>query len=208
MTGQARYHLSEFVRQKKLIGQTRLNQNVNAAVACRFENRVLTGRPSRKEIISQFHPLVRFISQRIKEAEIQLRPAVSVKISSQDNLPPFERGIYVLAVSLWFVQGLRDVEKLVHEAVLLDQPDGLLGEDAAERLATACALQGRPWLEFRAYAICTVCIASPTTVCLEPSKNVLDDTLGKKGPGTKTEQIFKRETWIATFLGSGRRFGA
>ena len=149
LTGEARYDLSEFVRQRKLIGQTRLDQSVNAPVACRFENRVLTGAHSRKEIISQFHPLVRFISQRISETAVQLRPAVSVKISTQDTSPCFESGTYVLAVSLWSVQGLRDVEKLVHEVVLLDQPDTLLGEDAAERLAIACALRGQPWLEFR-----------------------------------------------------------
>ena len=147
LTSEARYDLSEFVRQKRLIGQTRLDQSVTAPVACRFENRVLSGAQSGKEIVSQFHPLVRFISERISETAAQLRPAVSVKITTRDTGPPFEPGIYVLAVSLWSVQGLQDVEKLVHEAVFLDQPELLLGEDDAERLATTCAMRGEPWLE-------------------------------------------------------------
>lgn len=147
LTREARYDLSEFVRQKRLTGQTRLDQSVTAPVTCRFENRVLAVGHSGKEIVSQFHPLVRFISERISDTAAQLRPAVSVEITTRDTEPAFEPGIYVLAVSLWSVQGLRDVEKLVHEAVFLDQPEMLLGEDDAERLAIACALRGKRWLE-------------------------------------------------------------
>ena len=149
LTREARYDLSEFVRQKRLIGQTRLDQSVTAPVACRFENRVLAGAQTRKEIISQFHPLVRFISERISDTAAQLRPAVSVRISTRDTKLRFAPGVYVLAVSLWSVQGLREIEKLVHEAVFLDRPETLLGEDDAERLTVACALKGKLWLEAR-----------------------------------------------------------
>ena len=147
LTAQAKHDLSDFIRHKNLIGQTRLIQNATTPVACRFENRVLAGARNRKEIISQFHPLVRFISTRISETATQVRPAVSVKILSKDLAPRLECGVYVLAVTLWSVQGLRDVEKLVYEAANLDHPETLLGEDDAERLVSACASKGRLWLE-------------------------------------------------------------
>ncbi|MYA36319.1 MAG: DEAD/DEAH box helicase [Gammaproteobacteria bacterium] len=149
LTAQAKHDLSEFVRQKNLIGQTKLTQSATTPVVCRFENRVLAGARTSKETISQFHPLVRFISTRISETAAQVRPAVSVKLSIQDMEPPLAPGVYVLAVSLWSVQGLRDVEKLVYEAVIVDEPDTLLGEDNAERLASACASKGKLWLEVK-----------------------------------------------------------
>ena len=149
LTMEASHDLSEFIRQKQLTGQTRLDQNINTPVSCRFENRVLAGMNSGKEIISQFHPLVRFISERISKTATQVRPAVSVKISKRDTESSFVPGIYLLAASLWSIQGLRDVEKLVHEAVFLDRPETLLGDDNAERLASICALKGTLWLEAR-----------------------------------------------------------
>ena len=149
LTSQAKHHLSDFIRKKNLTGQTRLAQSATTPVACRFENRVVSGARTGKETISQFHPLVRFISTKISETAAQVRPAVSVKILTNDLDPPLERGVYVLAVSLWSVRGLRDIEKLVYEAAILDQPETLLGEYDAERLASACASRGRLWLEVK-----------------------------------------------------------
>jgi superfamily II DNA or RNA helicase len=150
LTAQAKYDLSEFMKQNDLIGQTQLV--ASRPVVCKFENRVTGGSGGRKEIISQFHPLVRFISSRISETAGQIRPAVAVKISGGDIDPPFDPGVYLLAVSLWSVRGLRDVENLVYEAVNLDRPEVLLGEEHAERLSSVCAGQGKNWLEAR-----TVC---------------------------------------------------
>ena len=154
---QAKFDLSEFIREKKLTGQTRLDQSTTTPVVCRFENRVFAGVNSSKEIISQFHPLVRFISNRITETAAQIRPAVSVRISTRDIGTPFTPGVYLLAAFLWSIQGLRDVEKLVHEAVFLERPEELLGEDKAERLASVCALNGKLWLE--AKSECNLCHA-------------------------------------------------
>jgi superfamily II DNA or RNA helicase len=149
LTAQAKHDLSEFIKQKNLIGQTLLAQSNSTPVACRFENRVLAGTRTRRETVSQFHPLIRFISTRISETAAQVRPAVAVKVSAQDFDLPFSPGIYVLAISLWSVQGLHDVEKLVYEAVLLDRSEAPLGEDQAERLASVSASKGGLWLEAR-----------------------------------------------------------
>ena len=145
LTTQAKHDLSEFARQKHLTGQTRLTQSTSSPVVCRFENLVRPETRTRKEIISQFHPLVRFISEKISETAEQTRPAVAVRIAAGD----FETGIYVLVASLWSVQGLRDIEKLVYEAVHLERPDKLLGELQAERMASLCAFKGNRWLEAR-----------------------------------------------------------
>ena len=147
LTAKAKHDLSEFIRHKNLIGQTRLAQSVTTPVACRFENRVFSEAHYSKEIISQFHPLVRFVNTKISEIVAQTHPAVAVKIKKHDLSPLLEPGIYVLAISLWSIQGLRDVEKLVYEAANLDQPEKLLGENDAERLASTCASKGGHWLE-------------------------------------------------------------
>lgn len=146
LNSEARHDLSEFIRSKSLSGQTQLEYSTKP-IACRFKNRILAGKPERKETISQFHPLVRFISDRISKTVPQLRPAVSVKVARSDLDIPLGLGIYVLAASLWRIKGIRDVEKLVYAAVPLDRPETLLGEDEAERLAITCAAKGRHWLE-------------------------------------------------------------
>lgn len=146
LNSEARHDLWEFTRAKSLSGQTQLEYSTKP-IACRFKNRVLAGKPERKETISQFHPLVRFISDRISKIVPQLRPAVSVKISRCDLDISLGLGVYVLAASLWRIKGLRDVEKLVYAAVPLDRPETLLSEDEAEHLAITCAAKGRHWLE-------------------------------------------------------------
>ena len=149
LNNEARHDLSEFIRLNNLSGQTQLDHYSTKPIACRFKNRVLAGKPERKETISQFHPLVRFISDRISKTVPQLRPAVSVKVARSDLDIPLGLGIYVLAASLWRIKGLRDVEKLVYAVVPLDRPETLLGEDEAEHLAITCAAKGRHWLEVR-----------------------------------------------------------
>ncbi len=147
LTAHAKHDLNEFMRVNNLAGQTRLTQAATSTTPCRFENRVLAGARSRTESISQFHPLVRFISNKISETATQVRPAVSVKIQSSHLDGAIAPGVYVLAVSLWSVQGLRDVEKLVYEAIDIAAPEDLLGEDKAELLASGCAAHGELWLE-------------------------------------------------------------
>ena len=147
LTAETKHDLNEFLRVNNLSGQTRLTQAATSAIPCRFENRVLAGARSKIETISQFHPLVRFISSKISETATQIRPAVAVKVSSSQFDGKITPGSYVLAVSLWSVQGLRDVEKLVYEAVNMAKPEALLGEDKAELLASVCAANGEVWLE-------------------------------------------------------------
>ncbi len=142
----AQHDLSAFIRKEHLTGQTRMDDAIKP-VPCRFDNRVIATTPARKEIISQFHPLVRFVSKRIPETATQVRPAVSGKISARDIEPPLAPGTYLLAVSLWSVRGLRDVEKLAYAALPLARPETLLDADDAERLANACASKGAPWPE-------------------------------------------------------------
>lgn len=149
LTTKAKHDLHEFIQVNALTGQTQMTQATIPTITCRFENRVLAGSRSRTETISQFHPLVRFISNRISETAGQIRPAVSVKINSTHLDGSFALGTYVLAVSLWSVKGLRDVEKLVYEAINMASPKDFIGEDRAEMLASASAAHGELWLEAR-----------------------------------------------------------
>ena len=84
LNSEARHDLWEFTRSKSLSGQTQLEYSTKP-IACRFKNRVLAGKPERKETISQFHPLVRFISDRISKTVPQLRPAVSERYVEEER---------------------------------------------------------------------------------------------------------------------------
>ena len=150
LTASAKHDLEDFIRRHNLVGQTRLTQMAASLIPCRFENRVLATSWSQTESISQFHPLVRFISSRISETAVQVRPAVSIRLKSEHTDGRILPGTYVLAVSLWSVQGLRNVEKMVYEAIDLSAPETLLGEESAEFLAGACATKGEHWLEVKA----------------------------------------------------------
>ncbi len=147
LTGELKFDLSNFVRQQGLVGQTLLTQNASSPVPCKFENRVMPGFKSRRELISQFHPLVRFISSKISETAEQLRPAVAIQVKRENFSGEVSAGNYVLGISLWSVDGLRSVEKLVFEAVDISTPEQALGPELSEALAIAAAGNGRNWLE-------------------------------------------------------------
>ena len=146
LSASAKHDLADFIRVNKLATATRLVQGSARPVLCRFENRAAPDHARSIETISQFHPLVRFVSSTITDKEEQLSPAVSVQLPvSALRDTDLGAGIYVLAAARWSIEGLQASEKLVFAATMMDDPATPLADETAERLANAAAQFGEEW---------------------------------------------------------------
>jgi hypothetical protein len=164
LSNRAKQDIEQFIRDKRLT-TTRLTQNVTQPARCRFENRTVAETGYHGEVISQFHPLVRFVSMSIDKSQEQLRPAVAVRLPARMCGGGFSPGVHVLAVARWSVEGLQDLEKLAFAAASMDKQDHEIPRADAERLASACARHGSDWFE------------ANTTVDVDLAVRIADDYL-------------------------------
>jgi SNF2 family DNA or RNA helicase len=142
----AKDDFEDFIRDKDLRNHTRLHTAQINPIRCHFKNKVGGEKKGPVEIINQFHPLVRFTTQKIEGlGPSYYHKNVSAKISSSE-LPNFETGIYVFIVRLWRVEGIRTIEKLSYLAKPGTKSAPLLDEESSERLVTTATRRGRDWL--------------------------------------------------------------
>jgi len=107
-----------------------------------FSNRVGKA-PARVEIISQDHPLVRFVSAQLKTlGKGYYFPVSAVQLASV-AVPSLPTDTYVYAVDRWSISGAREIERLVFCARRVSGE--YLEPEEAERLITAGALEGNDW---------------------------------------------------------------
>ena len=133
--------LEEFIREKKLHGQTRLA--TGEEVRCQFINKV--GRSKQRiEPISQFHPLIRFISQDLRNRNEAFYPLVAITVPGgrSGGVSP---GHYAFSVSLWTFAGLGVEEDLRARAVALSNND-MLDSDVSWDLVNTARVNGKDWL--------------------------------------------------------------
>ena len=136
-----RARLDEFVRRKKLFGQTRLAHEIE--VECRFLNKVR--QPNKRvECLSQFHPLVRFISEDLQSRNESFYPLVALEMNRYDS-DSFDSGVYGFVVKRWTFEGLRVEEELHAKAQHIDAGNAL-GFEESMRLVNQVRLHGRDWL--------------------------------------------------------------
>ncbi len=143
----ARSDLGRFLKDHKLLNQTRLSTWSPNGVRCLFRNRPM-GRDDafqRIEYITQFHPLVRFVSQRLKLADSGYYPVISVSLA-RELVPKIDAGVYVFSVDRWSIHGLRDIERLSYSVRPIDDKKGFFSDDVAEHLLTTSARKGKDWL--------------------------------------------------------------
>ncbi len=145
LTEAAKVDLERFLRQNHLTGKTRLASTGHAPVRCIFQNRVGSGPSRGVEVISQFHPLVRFVARRIQVLQISYYPVVSLELSRLE-VAGFPPGTYVFTADRWSLQGVRDIERLVFLASPLEVNHSFISEDDSERLVTSAARRGTDWL--------------------------------------------------------------
>jgi superfamily II DNA or RNA helicase len=158
--------LDDFCRRKGLIGQTRLGNSLPGQ--CRFVNKLTSTSNRLVESIHQFHPLIRFISQRLKELEEAFYPLVSVIIPSREaNVPP---GDYMFALRRWTFSGVRE-EEWLQSAVCTISARIPLPDDEAENLINLARIHGKDWLEAPSSVSADV-----ATSCLDILEMHLDDS--------------------------------
>ena len=136
-----RAKLDSFIASKRLQGLSRLAEG--GVRRCRFENKVKSGSTS-DEQISQFHPLIRFISEELGNESGAVN-VICVKVPSihvsSVAAPP---GTYAFAVQRWTFDGLRTEEAVRARAVdLVGQVP--LSPEASIEVVNAARVFGRDW---------------------------------------------------------------
>jgi hypothetical protein len=98
-----------------------------------------------QERISQFHPLVRFVSADLKARDDPFYKLVAMQIPAASN-PQLGQGAYAFVVHLWVQEGIRVQEKLAFRAAPMDAMGGLLSGEDSERLISQGAVKGEDFL--------------------------------------------------------------
>ena len=141
----------DFLRRKQLLGQTLLASG--GVRSCRLLNKVGSQTNRAVEVINQFHPLVRFVSDKLREAGEHFYPVVSLRLGREvagNALPP---GDYVFCVKRWGFEGIKSEELLSSAAMRADRADAanLLSNDDADMLLNLARLHGEDWLDTTSY---------------------------------------------------------
>ena len=170
----ARIDLATYLRKQRIEGSTRLVRNTVSKVRCRFENTAVPDRQGREEVISQFHPLVRFVAAGLEAPEEQCRPAVAVRLTAQDLDLDLAPGRYAFSVQRWSVQGLRDMERLYYAAAPVGAGSDTLEPRVAERLIIAGAGRGNAWPSAHGAVELDEVVTTVEESCIVPSEKAFD----------------------------------
>jgi len=142
---QARAEFKAFLARERQEGRSRLAAAPSGRQPCLFEN--LLQRPRHDvEVISQYHPLVTFVSRKLKVDESRRQAQIAALRVDRGLVPNVLPGTYAFAVKRWSLMGERDIERLAFEAVHLDADGSSLSPDDAERLVTMSAMRGKDWI--------------------------------------------------------------
>lgn len=133
--------LDQYMRRHRLYGQSRLA--TGDVVRCRFRNRI-SSPATGEEVISQLHPLVRYISADLKARNEAYHQLVALRVSRAGLERPVTPGIYVFAVQRWSFAGLREEEVLRARAINMDTGAVLAADDAFDVLNSA-RVAGDDW---------------------------------------------------------------
>ena len=141
----AKVALEQFMSRARLATPTRLTLFSAAPVACRFRNVTVDSEAPGAETINQFHPLVRYAREVLREAESDLRLTVAAGVKDDFLQSRVPAGTYVFAVDRWAVTGVQVTEKLAYAAIDIGT-GATLDEDVAELLVNMTASAGEEWL--------------------------------------------------------------
>jgi len=138
----AKIHFQRFLESNQLIGKTRILAMTTPVIL--FENQVGIKKYG-VEIISQYHPLIRFVSEelRAKGKAGGYFPVAAAEVSSM-HIKDIPAGTYVYAISRWSISGARDIERLEYAVKSVDTGKWL-DNDVAESLVNTTAMEGRDW---------------------------------------------------------------
>jgi hypothetical protein len=141
----ARVDLAHFLGLAQFHGRSRLASPTLGPVATQFENRLQKPSAAR-ELVSQYHPVIRFVTGRLRNDEERRYATVTAGIVDRTHLPQIPAGDYVFAVQRWSFSGGRDIERLAYAAAPVMPSAEALPVESAERLITIAALRGQDWI--------------------------------------------------------------
>lgn len=134
--------LDDYCRKKGILGQTGLGNGLSRQ--CRFVNS-LTSSSKSWEVIHQFHPLIRFIGDKLKQLDEGFYPLVAV--SQRRAVDGVEPGDYLFAVRRWTFSGVNEEEWLQAAVVPMHGDGNPLPDELAETLVNEARLYGEDWLD-------------------------------------------------------------
>ena len=139
-----RAEFADFLERERLQGRTRLATTASGRHPVVFEN--MLGHAKRDvEIVSQYHPLVRFIGEYLTKKDRHRNTVLSALSLNRAALPSVLPGNIVFAVSRWSLVGERPQERLAFQACRLED-SAMIDIEEAERMVTTAAMQGHQWL--------------------------------------------------------------
>ena len=142
----AKNAFSDFLRQGATRDLTRLTRNGVAPVPCIFKNTAVSTSERNAEIISQFHPIVRFARNQIEKDQQCIYPAAAITVRRSESDLDLDPGHYVFSIQRWSISGVRSTEQLHFAGAFVAQPPRPLSENDAEHLVVEAALHGEDWI--------------------------------------------------------------
>lgn len=138
----AKISLQSFLESHRLIGKTRILAYSKPKLL--FENQVAGNRYD-VEVVSQYHPLVRFVSEGLKAKGKAggYFPVTAAEISCM-HVKDIPVGTYVYAIARWSISGARDIERLEY-SVKNFKTGTWLDSASAESLVNSAGMEGRDW---------------------------------------------------------------
>ena len=135
----------KYIENARLTGKTRLISG--QTIKCRFLSQLESNRRD-IETINQFHPLIRFISQDLRERSEHFYPLVACRLPSSavSHSLTGVLGVYVFASKRWTFEGLRTHEILQTRAIALSDQSILQSPDESWELLNAIRSHGTDWL--------------------------------------------------------------
>jgi superfamily II DNA or RNA helicase len=135
--------LDDYCRQNGMIGQTMLGTGL--VRNCRFLNNVASGSSKALESIHQFHPLIRFIGDKLRRLDEAFYPVVAIALPAS-VVPTVRPGDYMFAIRRWTFSGVKE-EEWLQSAVCEFDSKRFLDDDECKNLVNLARLQGSDWLE-------------------------------------------------------------
>lgn len=142
LSPEAMAKLEKFVMEKRLRGMTRLTDG--GIRRCRFANKVAF-RNAGVELLSQFHPLVRFISSELASPNKLAIGLMALQVPKY-QLPVTVQalGIFAFTIERWTFRGLRTEEVVRARVVNIDSGEVLDAQSSIE-IVNAARLVGTDW---------------------------------------------------------------
>lgn len=129
----------DFLRSKNLINQTTLANG--ELKSCEFINKVNVNNSAKIEYINQFHPLIRFISEKLRKVDSKFYPLIAIKVDTD----LFSQGEYFFCIKKFNFEGIKSEEYLNYLAFNLKEKK-FLTKDESERLVNIARIEGDDWL--------------------------------------------------------------